>query len=69
MNDIPGRCEAELGQEVLHSLRPDLGDGQLFPMVLHPNICTQLEKTTNCALRPLLSRIVQGSTVAIIASV
>ena len=69
MNDIAGGGEAELGQEVLHGLRPDLGNGQLFPKVLHPNVSSQLEKSTNCVLRPLLSCVVQGSVVTIITSV
>ena len=42
MNDIAGGGEAELGQEVLHGLRPDLCNGQLFPMVLHPDVSSQL---------------------------
>ena len=69
MNDVSGRGEAELRKEVFHGLRPDLCNGQLFPMVLHPNISSQLEKLANSVLRPLLSCIVQGSAVTIIASV
>ena len=69
MNDISGRGEAELRQEVLHGLWPDLCDGQLLPMVLHPNISSQLEKSANCVLRPLLSCVMQGCAVTIITSV
>ena len=54
VNDISGRCEAKLRQEVFHGLWSDLCNGQLFPMILHSNIRSKLEKPANSVLGPLL---------------
>ncbi len=36
--------KARLVQELLHCFGLDVGDGNLVPMVLHPNVGTQLQK-------------------------
>ena len=57
--DVSISSETELAEKALEDVRPDLGDGNLPPVVLDTDVGSKLQKPPHCVLRPLLSGIVK----------